>query len=389
MPEDGDIENLIKIMDKHLSITELDISQNIFSSEYASKLISGLKKQKSLKTLNVSFSCGLDSSIASMRDLLSTSIPLSRIILKRVFLTWGGFCELGKALLRHPNLEYLDISCNPIMTDPRESHTREHISRHDNEVNNQSSPQRSTLSNSEQAKKESFKLSVTHLNMSSAELNPSFDFNRILQWENLVSLSVGDNLLGDDGAILIAQALKLYQPGLEMLDLRSNGITQKGCDEIASLLESSRCMKTLIMSENPLGTGDGDSALRLSEALSGNKALCHLEIANCKLSFRQLELIVGSFSYNSSLTYVDISFNNLTSSENEAGGKRYVISFDNMTHLAYINLSGEQMISDTETRERMISQWKELHKRDYIENNLYAPFYTFVLARDTQHRNVN
>jgi len=92
----------------------------------------------------------------------------------------------------------------------------------------------------------------------------------------LDSLVLEDCRLGDEGAAILGQALRLNDK-LRFLDMSNNGITGKGAEEFCERLTESY-LRVVFMHWNPLGSKGGQAFAR---ALKTNSDLQVLDLSFC------------------------------------------------------------------------------------------------------------
>lgn len=120
---------------------------------------------------------------------------------------------------------------------------------------------------------------------------------------SLRGLSLRHHRITDVGAVEICQLIlpefEEMRP-LRQLDLEGNDIESTGCSSLRDCLLSSNCaLETLNLSWNPLESAGGQF---LSEALSSNRSLKSLKLANCDFCLSTLIAISTSLANNEQIT---------------------------------------------------------------------------------------
>lgn len=183
---------------------------------------------------------------------------------------------------------------------------------------------------------------IKRLHLINTELNEldAEHLSRMLQNEScdLSELHLAENDLGDAGVAVLALGLKANST-LQLLDLRSNGITENGALSIQGVLVSSTSLLCLRLGNNAMGTRGAHAVAR-------------------GLTYR-----------NSSLRKIDLSANEIVGPG--AGALAHMIRYN--TNLIELNLSfnqigdtGAQALANGLTRNQTL-KWLSL-KRNHITN---------------------
>lgn len=110
---------------------------------------------------------------------------------------------------------------------------------------------------------------------------------------SLRSLNLSNNLLGDDGAIQLAELIAANGSSLISIDCSNNGITDKGATAIVKALQSNSNLQMIDCQGNLFGP---KAVAAVEELVRTTKTLKSLNISNCiesKETRRQLMMIVG------------------------------------------------------------------------------------------------
>jgi hypothetical protein len=101
--------------------------------------------------------------------------------------------------------------------------------------------------------------------------------NSLRHNKTLIELSLGNNLIGDEGACIIALSLKENNT-LEILNLENNGIGNRGVKAIVELgLMQNKMIQYLVLSENPITDGGAKSLLH---CIRDTSSLANLYVCN-------------------------------------------------------------------------------------------------------------
>ncbi|CAF1634515.1 unnamed protein product [Rotaria magnacalcarata] len=97
-----------------------------------------------------------------------------------------------------------------------------------------------------------------------------------LQNMNLTTVNLRCNRLGDEGTVILCQALEL-NCSIVTLDLRSNEITENGAELLAKILRRNETLTTLLMGNNKVGD---NGAKYLADALHNSivSVLCRFPV---------------------------------------------------------------------------------------------------------------
>ncbi|KAI8804314.1 hypothetical protein BJ742DRAFT_872004 [Cladochytrium replicatum] len=119
---------------------------------------------------------------------------------------------------------------------------------------------------------------------------------------------LGDAFLGDDGCIILANALKTNTAAL-YVDLRGNNIRSDGATAVAQMLKVNTSLRTLILEWNCIGIWE-TGARAMADALSINKTLEELDLRNNKIGPQSAQAIALSLKHNTALKKLDFRWNN-------------------------------------------------------------------------------
>eukprot|EP00466_Bigelowiella_natans_P001007 jgi/Bigna1/136087/aug1.32_g10795 len=117
-----------------------------------------------------------------------------------------------------------------------------------------------------------------------------------------------DRYLKDEGCIAVCSAAALV-PSLTVLNLGGNDIRSSGGNAIASLLEATSTLRTLRLSWNYLGVGDGMTSI--ARGISRNRSLRALDLRNNRIGPGGAEALASMLKANRTLTSLDLRWNQI------------------------------------------------------------------------------
>ena len=157
------------------------------------------------------------------------------------------------------------------------------------------------------------KLDISSNNIGSNGVNAIA--NALEHCTHLEELSVSDNIIGDDGACIIASSLGHYAQSLHKLDISSNYIGSKGVNAIANALKQCTHLKELIVSDNIIG----DDGASIITSTFGHYAQClhKLSMNNNHIGSKGCEAIAEALRHCVNLKQLDLSYNYLDEGDTE------------------------------------------------------------------------
>lgn len=129
-----------------------------------------------------------------------------------------------------------------------------------------------------------------------------------MEFSTLNVLDFNENALGDDGCLVVTQAIQRANTVKE-LTLRSNRLTSRGCEPIVNLLLTCNQVERLNLACNDL---QDEGACALAVLVRQSNSLKHLELARCGISDVGCTQIAEAVVFNSSLLNLGLSFNHMT-----------------------------------------------------------------------------
>jgi Ran GTPase-activating protein (RanGAP) involved in mRNA processing and transport len=149
-----------------------------------------------------------------------------------------------------------------------------------------------------------------HVSLVNVSVNV-FDCKQILealnQSQQLVSLLLHTNSIGDDGAKIIGGALKTNLC-LTSLDLEWNNIGDEGAMCIGEALKTNSFLTSLNLRDNNVGATGAKS---IGEALKTNSCLSSLNLGYNRIRDEGAKCIGGALKTNSCLTSLNLEWNNI------------------------------------------------------------------------------
>ena len=183
----------------------------------------------------------------------------------------------------------------------------------------------------------------------------------LAQLENLESLDISDNYIGETGSIYLAEALKSL-PKLKKLDLTDVSLGSQGAKNISDAFKKLKKLSSLKLSKNDIGV---KGAVYLSQNLC--------ELINLKV----LDISINSL-YNEGVKSIANAIENLYNIENiilsqnsiDSEGLEYIVkALQSHPNITNINLSRNK-INPNESRDiiEMILQFEQIEKVNFSYN---------------------
>ncbi|KAJ3109086.1 Leucine-rich repeat-containing protein 45 [Phlyctochytrium planicorne] len=176
------------------------------------------------------------------------------------------------------------------------------------------------------------------------------------------TLVFSDAFLGDDGAILLAGALKTNTT-LRVLDMRGNNIRSDGATALSQMLKVNSSLERLLLEWNCIGIWE-TGAKALGDALPVNQHLEHLDLRNCKIGQQSAVCIAQGLRHNTTLKTLDIRWNNA----GIIGGRAFVEALKWNMVVTEIELVGND-IPDDVMRSISIALERNRDKQKHIHQN--------------------
>ena len=125
--------------------------------------------------------------------------------------------------------------------------------------------------------------------------------------KSLKSIILSENNLGSGGATLIAHALK-YNKTLSGIDLSNNGIFEDGIKKIGELLLESESLTEIVLSGNFVG----DEGAKVLAQVVGKNRIRSLYLQNSEIGDEGVSALLDTLSNNTSLEELDVTLNNFS-----------------------------------------------------------------------------
>ena len=254
--DDQGMMSLASALEMNGSLEELNLSGNITVTGIGHMALGeSLKRNRGLKTLNISYCDIGDQGMKSIASALEMNGSLEELDLSRNHAVTGvGLMALGESLKSNGALKTLNISYCDIDDQGMKSLA-----------------------------------SALEMNGSLEELDLS---------ENDAVTGIGLTALGE--------SLKRNR-GLKTLDISYCSIDDQGMKSIASALEMNGSLEELDLSRNHAVTGVG--LMALGESLKRNRGLKSLNISDCGIDDQGVKSIASALEMNGSLEELDLSRN--------------------------------------------------------------------------------
>jgi hypothetical protein len=151
---------------------------------------------------------------------------------------------------------------------------------------------------------------------------------------------LGDTLLGDDGCIVLSEALKKNDT-IEVLELKGNNIRSDGAIALGKMLKVNQSIKTLVLEWNCLGIWESGFQ-GLVEPLSMNSTLEDLDLRNNRIGPNGGVYLAKHLKSNTGLKRVDLRWNAL----GLIGGRALLDALKWNQTLLYLDLAGNDIPDD-------------------------------------------
>ena len=157
----------------------------------------------------------------------------------------------------------------------------------------------------------------------------------IMSIPNLIFLDISENITGPDFAALLATYVSRPTCPLLKLTLKNADVDDFECEQFVSALVSNENLKELDLSNNQIGSAENLNTVMPDVVTGGEAFAALLRSPTCKLESLKLvwNLIrlggaldfAQSIKENTSLTYLDLSFNALSNAGGLALGRSLLV----------------------------------------------------------------
>eukprot|EP01100_Stratorugosa_tubuloviscum_P001307 TRINITY_DN128_c1_g3_i1.p1 TRINITY_DN128_c1_g3~~TRINITY_DN128_c1_g3_i1.p1 ORF type:complete len:922 (-),score=520.52 TRINITY_DN128_c1_g3_i1:182-2947(-) len=150
-------------------------------------------------------------------------------------------------------------------------------------------------------------LSLCNTNLNDSSVKPIAE---VLEKLGIKTLSLNNNKIASEGALLLAQGIKTNN-SLTELNLENNLIDDRGVIEIASAIAAKPAITMLNLSGNKIAT---EGVKALVESLSGTRTLPDLLLARNSIDDEAASSLATIFTSNPTITNVNLSGNHISDS---------------------------------------------------------------------------
>ena len=230
------------------SLKELNMSENIITSNGAKKIATAIRVNTTLEKLDLSCNSISNDGVSFISDGLKNNNSLQELNISRNEITGEGAQYIAEAILVNTTLEKINLSCNAISDDGT-----------------------AAISYSLQ-----FNNSLQELNMSKNEITSEGvkKITEVIQVNTtLKHLDLSINKIVDDGADFISDGLQ-FNTSLQELNISHIYITNKGIKEITEAIEINSTLQNINISKNLISP---EGLLYFMEAVKNN---CTLQVVN-------------------------------------------------------------------------------------------------------------
>ena len=174
--------------------------------------------------------------------------------------------------------------------------------------------------------------------------NPHVDYinlrRNLESQKNSCRINLNDNYIRDEGCKILGDFLQ-SNPQISQLELKGNNITSKGLIYILDSLKQNFKLKTLNLEWNSLGL-DPSGLEALSNFLSQNTSLNHLDLRNNRITTNDANLIGNLIKVSKSLISLDLRWNEL----GNIGAKTILTSMRENNIIQALELTGNNISED-------------------------------------------
>lgn len=231
----------------------------------------------------------------------------------------------------------------------------------------------------------------------------------VLNNHYISDISFGENKIGDNGIITIAEALKTNVV-LKNIDLRSSSIGDPGAIAIANLLQKNTTISNINLYGNNIGD---DGVVAIAEALEKNTAVTNINLQLNKIKTKGAIAFAKTIEINQSITSLDFYHNkigaegvkhiaraltkNISIRSLNLGG--YIINEENIKSLAdaleknetitYIDINWNKIGNEgAKALARALSKNQTITYIDFIKNDIKEEGYEALLVVLSKHLSI-
>ena len=355
---------LTSLISYNKCMEKLSLSHNNLNDDGVIKIAQSLCKQTKLKMINLQSNNITEKSAEPLSSIISSNTGLQELYLDNNQLQLG-INKISTALTTISSLKVLDLDNNSIPEEAadklsaaiRANNSLEKLWLGGNHLGSSSVMIVNAL-------KQVSTLRVLNLNNNqntSEKLAPALT-SLISYNKSTERLSLSDNNLNDDGVIKIAQSLCKHTK-LKIINLRSNNITEKSAEALASIISSNTELQELYLDNNQLQLGIN----KISTALTTMSSLKVLDLDNNSIPEEAADKLSAAIRANNSLEKLWLGGNHLGSSS-----VMIVNALKQLSSLRVLNLNNNRNRSEelAPALTSLISYNKCMEKLSLSDNNL-------------------
>ena len=350
--------HIAEYLGKDPSVIELDLRSNLIETEGMVAILSALRHNSHLVSINFSAINGINRNkietegCKALAQCLLSNKVLGEINISTTGVTPKGAGYIGYGLKHNETLYSLDISSNGLgnkgieamlLMDKKEIENApdngtvrsfgnlESINFSRNEIGNKVSKiLRIAMAKSKNLKKIDFsnnqfgKQFIDNLvilmeggsNLESLDLSSNM-FNAeciyplemmIRSFSNVKYFSLASNQLRDKGIVQLAEVFEINTT-IVNLDISNTSFGNAGAKAMAKVIESNKTIQILNMSSNSIGEEGG---IAIAKALSNNKTITELYLRNNELGDKSADAFIDAIATNYKLVTLDVQYNDFS-----------------------------------------------------------------------------
>ena len=325
---------LTSIISTNGPMENLSLSNNNLNDDGVIKIAQSLCKHTKLKVINLQSNNITEKAAEALASIISSNTGLEQLYLDNNTIQLGVI-TISTALTNISLLKVLDLDNNNIHEEAadelsaaiRANNSLEKLCLGGNRLG-------SSTVMIVNALKQITTLKELNLNGNqnrSEELAPALT-SIISVNKSIENLLLSDNNLNDDGVIKIAQSLCKHTK-LKVINLRSNNITEKAAEALASIISSNARLEKLYLGYNTIQLG----VITMSTALTNISSLKVLDLDNNNIPEEAADELSAAIRANNSLKKLCLGSNHLRSST-----VMIVNALMQVTTLKKLSLTGNQ-----------------------------------------------
>ena len=302
---------LTSIISHNKSMESLLLSDNNLNDDGVIKIAQSLCKHNTLKVINLQSNNITEKAAEALASIISSNTGLEELYLGNNTIQLG-IITMSTALKNISSLKVLDLYSNNIPEEAADelsaaikaNNSLEKLSLGGNHLGSSTVMVVNALKQFTTLKE----LDLIDNQNRSEELAPALT-SIISHNKCMESLLLSGNNLNDDGIIKIAQSLCKHNK-LKMINLRSNNITEKAAEALASIISSNTGLIKLYLGNNKIQLG----VITISTALTNISSLKVLDLENNNIPKEAADELSAAIRVNNSLEKLWLDGNHLGSS---------------------------------------------------------------------------